>query len=160
MIEDLYRLHESLSKELMKAEMENIKVEIKLERLNAQLEKETKRRHRPEIIEENASIDTVRDGPEFDEFAVSKKESHESDMSDIEQDVRECEETKQHLLALRRQVTLLSGAADEAQSDYILKKVSFWQHVINYLLYIVFICNAFIAGLGVTGRGGGNSGDC
>ena len=150
MFDTLYEKHEMLSMRLMDAEMENIEAEIQLERLKIQLEKETKRRHRPEAIEENASIDTV-DGPE----------SHESDFRvlNIEQNVEKCEASKRRLLVLRRQVALLSGAADDAQSDFILKKVSFWQHVINYLLYIVFICNAFITGMGVTGSTSGTAGD-
>ena len=162
MVDTLYEQHESLSMRLMQAEMENIEAEVELERLKMQLEKETKRRHRPETIGENASINTV-DGSELvhGETAVSKNESHEFDIRvlKIEHDVQKCDAAKRRLLVLRRQVTLLSGAADDAQSDYILKKVSFWQNVINYLLYIVFICNAFITGMGVTGSTSGTAGD-
>ncbi|KAI0235232.1 hypothetical protein LSAT2_014290 [Lamellibrachia satsuma] len=75
---------------------------------------------------------------------------------EIEAEIVKCEATIRRLDVLRRQDKLLSGYVDDAQMANVLKKVSFWQNVINYLLYTVFICNAFITGLGVTGGQGGN----
>ena len=72
----------------------------------------------------------------------------------IKSSMAKCEAIIRRVDVLRSQEKVLASYLDDALAETVLKKVSFWQNVINYLLYIVFICNAFITGLGVTGGPG------
>ena len=69
----------------------------------------------------------------------------------IKSSMAKCEASIRRVDVLRSQEKVLASYVDDALAETVLKKVSFWQNVINYLLYMVFICNAFITGLGVTG---------
>ena len=69
----------------------------------------------------------------------------------IKSSMAKCEAIIRRVDVLRSQEKVLASYVDDALAETVLKKVSFWQNVINYLLYMVFICNAFITGLGVTG---------
>ena len=46
---------------------------------------------------------------------------------------------------------ILTETANEIQKSKVLKIISYWQHVLNYIFYIVFIINIFITGLGIAG---------
>ena len=46
---------------------------------------------------------------------------------------------------------ILTETANEIQKSKVLKIISYWQHVLNYIFYIVFILNIFITGLGIAG---------
>ena len=71
-------------------------------------------------------------------------------MLDTQKEILECMATRRRFHILGRQVNLLSEAADNVQLKGIQKRVACWQHdVINYLLYTVFVCNAFATGMGV-----------
>ena len=73
-------------------------------------------------------------------------EKTEKRLLDIDAGLQQCGATMRRLDVLRRQNELLSGNVEEA----VLKRVTFWQNTINYLLYVVFACNAFIASFGMT----------
>ena len=51
---------------------------------------------------------------------------------------------------VEKQYDIISDAVDDLRKKYVLRKVSFWQHTLNYMLYLIFIFNAFITGLGVS----------
>ena len=154
-------VHESLSVRLLQAELSAIEAEAELDRLNRLLEREMKRR---ESFEANKVSDRRHHNEDGSSDMTKALEAGENDseeshnrLLEIETEIVKCETTIRRLDVLRRQDKLLSGYVDEAEADSVLKKVSFWQNVINYLLYTVFICNAFITGLGVTGGQGGAS---
>ena len=46
---------------------------------------------------------------------------------------------------------ILTETANEIKKSKVLKIISYWQHVLNYIFYIVFILNIFITGLGLAG---------
>ena len=46
---------------------------------------------------------------------------------------------------------ILTEEANEIRKSKVLKIISFWQHILNYNFYAVFILNIFITGLGITG---------
>ena len=156
-------VHESLSVQLLQAELAAIEAEAELDRLNGLHEREAKRRENFEANKVNDRRHHKEDGSsdmtkalEAEQGNIDSMESHKR-LLEIETGIVKCETTIRRLDVLRRQDKLLSGYVDEAEADIVLKKVSFWQNVINYLLYTVFICNAFITGLGVTGGHGGAS---
>ena len=189
-------INESISVQLLQAELSAIEAEAELDRLNQQLARETKcfetykvndsNRHvedgpsdvtkaleaRHEEVDSSDMTKALGAGPEVVGNSLitqalearqkrvdgNEKDTGESQkrLLEIEAEIVKCEATIRRLDVLRRQDKLLSGYDDDAQMSNVLKKVSFWQNVINYLLYTVFICNAFITGLGVTGGQGGN----
>ena len=57
--------------------------------------------------------------------------------------------TKRRNDVIHAQSDILSELAEDATKRRILKRLSFWQHYLNYILYFVFIFNIFITGLGV-----------
>ena len=58
----------------------------------------------------------------------------------------------------RSRGNLIHIRADDIRQDHIFKSITFWQGSINYILYFVFVFNAFIAGLGVVnGKGPGSA---
>ena len=44
---------------------------------------------------------------------------------------------------------ILSDKADAIRTNRILKMVTFWQNIINYMFSLIFIINTFITGLGI-----------
>ena len=46
---------------------------------------------------------------------------------------------------------ILTEEANEIRKSKVLKIISFWQHILNYIFYAVFILNIFITGLGIAG---------
>ena len=54
---------------------------------------------------------------------------------------------------VQKQGRILYKYADAIRKNRVLKMISFWQHCINYTLYVVFLINAFIAGFGMTTPG-------
>ena len=156
-------VHDSLSVRLLQAELAAIQAEVELDRLNGLFERETKRRESFEANKVNDRRHHNEDGSsdmtkalQAEQGKIDSMESHKR-LLEIEAGIVKCDTTIRRLDVLRGQDKLLSGYVDEAEADSVLKKVSFWQNVINYLLYTVFICNAFITGLGVTGGQGGAS---
>lgn len=59
---------------------------------------------------------------------------------------------------LRTMEDVLSDRLHDLRMESLLKRLSFWQSVLNFVLYAVFLCNAFVTGLGVAGNSesGGN----
>ena len=49
------------------------------------------------------------------------------------------------------QGNILTETANEIKKSKVLKIISYWQHVLNYIFYTVFILNIFITGLGIAG---------
>ena len=145
--DDIYDLHKAWSLRQMQLEMADIKAEIELVRLEEQLVKETKRSETS--IEDDPN--DIRPEPEQVEATANKHDSGESVNSvlGIQKEILECKATRRRFHILGRQVNLLSEAADNVQLKGIQKRVACWQHVINYLLYTIFVCNAFITGMGV-----------
>ena len=47
---------------------------------------------------------------------------------------------------------VLMQRSDSVRMNRVLKLASFWQQMINYVFYIVFILNAFITGIGIGGK--------
>ena len=47
---------------------------------------------------------------------------------------------------------VLMQRSDSVRMNRVLKLASFWQQMINYVFYIVFILNAFITGIGIAGK--------
>ena len=47
---------------------------------------------------------------------------------------------------------ILMQRSDSVRRNRVLKLASFWQQMINYVFYIVFILNAFITGIGIAGK--------
>ena len=46
---------------------------------------------------------------------------------------------------------ILTETANEIKKSRVLKIILYWQHILNYIFYIVFILNIFITGLGLAG---------
>ena len=165
-------VHVSFSVRLLQAELAAIEAEAELVGLNRQLERETKRH-------DTFIIDKVKDRVRHTDNDVTKsleagdnqvssaletsQEKHFTEsqkrIREIEEKIVKCEAIIRHVKVVRRQKDLLGDHVDERKASNVLKKVQFWQNVINYLLYVVFICNAFITGLGVTGGHATNNGD-
>ena len=131
--DDIYDLHKAWSLRLMQLEMEDIKAEIELVRLEEQLVKETKRSETS--MEDNPN--DIRPEPEQVEVSSNKHDSRESGNSvlDTTKEILECKATRRRFHTLGRQVNLLSEAADNVQLKCIQKRVVCWQNIINYLLY-------------------------
>ena len=90
-------------------------------------------------------------------MASKPTEAYATELKDFDNSLAACEmeisryqRTKRRNDVLHEQSDILSELAGDATKRRILKKLSFWQHDLNYILYFVFIFNTFIAGLGVT----------
>ena len=143
-------VYDTMTVRLMQAELTSIEAQAELDLLKEHL----------------ASItDGADDGNEghhgdglFDAMKETGAEQVDANALEIQKQVltiktsmAKCEASIRRVDVLRSQEKVLASYVDDALAEAVLKKVSFWQNVINYLLYIVFICNAFITGLGVTG---------
>ena len=147
-------MEESVSVRLMRAEIIAIEAQVELDRLNLDHAREKKRTLSSSMGKVSGS-EIHTDVPEAGQeetcaTGTVQSETHKRLMT-IEADIAKCEATIKRALVLRRQHEFLSTYVDGTHDEEILKKVSFWQNVINYLLYAVFTCNAFITGLGVSG---------
>ena len=47
------------------------------------------------------------------------------------------------------QMQYLETRVDAIRNEEMLKNVTFWQQIINYIFYAIFVMNAFITGLGI-----------
>ena len=145
-------VHLSMTVRLLRAELAAIEAEAELKKLNRQLENESKQ---PESSATENGTNGGTSSPEAgqNEETQKKKDPKETAKRIHEMKARtlKCDETLQQVSVLRRQNELLCRYIGDSDADNILKRVQFWQNFINYLLYIVFICNAFITGLGVSG---------
>ena len=79
-------------------------------------------------------------------------------IDEINNQLREATQRKKELLKKQEEQKIneargevLMDMVEDIRKDRVLKQISFWQGVINYLLYFVFIFNAFITGLGLFG---------
>ena len=79
-------------------------------------------------------------------------------IDEINNQLREATQRKKELLKKQEELKIneargevLMDMVEDIRKDRVLKQISFWQGVINYLLYFVFIFNAFITGLGLFG---------
>ena len=61
--------------------------------------------------------------------------------------IADLEQTKQLNAILHKQCAILQEESDDLKKKAILKRVTFLQHAINYILYFVFIFNIFITAL-------------
>jgi hypothetical protein len=59
-------------------------------------------------------------------------------------------------ISYSKQGDVLTKYAKAATEKRVLKMVTFWQNIINYMLYTVFILNMFITGLGLAPQGAAN----
>jgi DNA repair exonuclease SbcCD ATPase subunit len=50
---------------------------------------------------------------------------------------------------IRKQGTMLNEYISTIRKTRVLKQASFWQQVLNYVFYTIFIMNAFITGFGL-----------
>ena len=157
--------YELTTVQLLQAKFDAINASAELVRLKRQLTKETNRHAdvtkaseaRQEEVESsdmNKGLEDRENEGDGNERDTSKPQTR---LQKIELGIANCEATIRHLEVLQRQEKLVSGYADDIQMNNIMKKVTYWQSAINYLLYVVFICNAFITGLGMTGGQGGIS---
>ena len=62
------------------------------------------------------------------------------------------EEAQRKLAVSTAKGDILMLRSDSVRRNRVLKLASFWQQVINYVFYVVFILNAFITGLGIAER--------
>ena len=148
-----------LHKQLVQAKLAAIEAEAERDSLNLQLEMETKRR-RDVAITLEAAVKEAVSSDVTGHLEKTKQEQSESgkSLAELEKGIAGCDATINQVDVLRRQDQLMVEYHENKLEQYVLKKVSFWQNIINYLLYTVFVCNVFITGLGVTGHHGGTSG--
>ena len=62
------------------------------------------------------------------------------------------EEAQRKLAVSNAKGDILMLRSDSVRRNRVLKLASFWQQMINYVFYVVFILNAFITGLGIAER--------
>ena len=133
--------------QLQQAELAAIEAEVERDHLNMQMEKESKRRRDITRALQAAQKEVgSSDGKHDLEKSRRDLEQTEKRVAEIEAGLQQCEATMRRLGVLRRKNELLSSNVEEA----VMKRVTFWQNAINYLLYVVFVCNAFIAIFGMT----------
>ena len=108
---------------LLKSELKSAKAEVELSYLHAELTK----------LE--AAMAATDDEGDMTRATVVR----------LRRRVEECEETRRATAMMHKENEILLSVVEEE----IMKRVTFWQNLLNYILYIVFICNAFITGLGV-----------
>ena len=165
-------VHLSMTVRLLRAELTAIEAEAELKKLNRQLENLENEMKQPESSATESGASEGTNSPESGQNeagSVSVPEAQKTKdpketakrIQETKAKTLECEEALQQVSVLRRQNELLCRYVGDSDANNILKRVQYWQNFINYLLYIVFICNAFITGLGVsggqpTGNYGGN----
>ena len=59
------------------------------------------------------------------------------------------ESTLRKAAIVREQGIVLKEYATLIRKNRVLKQAAFWQHILNYIFYIIFILNAFITGFGL-----------
>ena len=154
MYESAGSMEEALSVWLMRAEINAIEAQVDLGRHTRDREREKTRKLRSNIGKANdrESDTAVPEAVQEETGASSTARSDAQErLTAIEAEIAKCEATIRRADVLRRQHEFLSTHVVGTHDEDVLKKVSFWQNIINYLLYAVFTCNAFITGLGVSG---------
>ncbi|KAK2181452.1 hypothetical protein NP493_397g01010 [Ridgeia piscesae] len=159
-------VHLSMTVRLLRAELAAIEAEAELKKLNRQLENESKQ------PESSATENGTNGGTSSPEAGQNEETQKKKDPKETAKRIHEMKARTlnveslvvrgclyaQRLDVLWHNEYALAGYDDNSLEQHVLKKVSFWQNVINYLLYIVFVCNIFVTGLGVTGHHGETSG--
>lgn len=91
-----------------------------------------------------ASKDQISDS----EFSVRYQELRRK-LEDIQNKKDIFEDAQRRLAVSSAKGDILMMRSDSVRRNRVLKLASFWQQMINYVFYVVFILNAFITGLGI-----------
>ncbi len=91
-----------------------------------------------------------------DEYAPAdyekKVQELRKDIDEIQEKLDMFEDAQRKLAMSSAQGEILLARSDSVRRNRVLKLASFWQQMINYIFYFVFIINAFITGLGIAGK--------
>ncbi len=91
-----------------------------------------------------------------DEYAPTdyekKVQEHRKEIDVIKEKLDMFEDAQRKLAMSSAQGEILLARSDSVRRNRVLKLASFWQQMINYIFYFVFILNAFITGLGIAGK--------
>ncbi len=86
--------------------------------------------------------------PEFNE----KYQQLKKDIEEMQEKKDIFEDAQRKLAVSTAKGDILMVRSDSVRRNRVLKLASFWQQMINYVFYVVFILNAFITGLGIAGK--------
>ncbi|ELT87852.1 hypothetical protein CAPTEDRAFT_223768 [Capitella teleta] len=78
-------------------------------------------------------------------------------MADLQLKHTKNEEYLNHGKIQHDQIKLLYTYVEAITKNRVLKNTTFWQNTTNYLLYIIFVLNAFITGFGIATPSGTES---
>lgn len=135
--------HEADIQRLIHAEVSSVEIGEELQYLTKAVQ---------DAKAEQARLEVLAEDPKADKEGISAK------LRALSDELAEAQKRKQDYEAKMKDTRILKGQcqavqryADAIVKNQVLKNVAFWQHGINYLLYVVFILNAFITGLGISG---------
>ena len=97
------------------------------------------------LKELNAKKDELTD-PEFQRLSEIS-----SQLEKANKEKKVMRKFKELFTYLLRKVKSSQKLLMKFRKSKVLKIISYWQHVLNYIFYIVFILNIFITGLGIAG---------
>lgn len=111
------------------------------------VELQEKIKHFTEMIEkERSQLSAMVDM--HDDTLQTEIEQKRADISRLQRKLDRAKNDKRKKETFRLQGELLKDYVKMIRRSRIMKLVSFWQNIINYDLYVVFILNAFITGFG------------
>lgn len=87
---------------------------------------------------------------ENEEETRPKLETEKEQWKKLDEEARSIRLERIHEEVLFQKYSMEWKAQEIERKTIILKKISLWQSVINYLLYFVFVLNAFITGFGIS----------
>ena len=109
----------------------------------------------------DAELQAARADTESESLAASIAQmraqlgKRDSDNDELKARIKKAKAEKQkHEMKRRDRKTLttmedlLADRLHDLRMESLLKRLSFWQSVLNFVLYAVFLCNAFVTGLG------------
>ena len=136
---EIMRRHDHLSAALMESNITSVEAHIQSDYLRRQLQR-LHAEHGQTVQDLSTASGTV-----------------EVEIYECTQRIEQYAEKLRLNKVIHGQYDMVHDAAEDIRKNHALKRVSFWQHNMNYLLYFVFICNTFITGLGIVGSTSANN---
>lgn len=127
------QLFDTMSEELIRADLTTANYEIEMKWLNR---RETKLKNALDKYTENVDEEAKQNIIQQLKNIEIRKETNEERLKNAEE--------------LRAQGEILQKHVEDIQEERVLKRATFWQNWLNMMMYTVFVLNACIAGFGLT----------
>ena len=101
------------------------------------------------IEEYKKNLDKLKDGDQQMADWKKKMADWKNKLDDAKVDKKKHDKTLREAKIIKQQSELLEEYATAIKKNRVLKQASFWQQILKYIFYVIFIFNVFITGFGL-----------